>query len=60
MDSHNVHPIERFRAVRAFAHAVCEAILDTMIAEQMTTTLQDSILEILSANRTQSKHLYNR
>ena len=58
MSSHYVHLVERFGAVGTFSHAVRNTIVNTMVAEKMTTGLQNGILEIFSTNSAQRKSLY--
>lgn len=57
MGSHDIHLVKRFRTVWAFSHAVGNAVLNTIVAEEMPTSLQDSVLEILSTNGTERKSL---
>jgi hypothetical protein len=52
MDGHNIHLIERAGTRRTFAHAIADAIIDTLVTEQMAACLQGRILEVVAANST--------
>lgn len=51
MCRHDVDLVERFGASRAFAHAGADAFLHALLAKDMTTSLQSSILEVVGAYR---------
>ena len=57
MSRHNVHLIESFRAIGAFSHAVCNAVLHAVVAEKMSARLEDCVLEVLPTDSAKCKSL---
>lgn len=57
MDGHHIHLVEGSGATRAFAHAIADAVIDTLVAKQMATCFQCRVLEVVSAYRAQRKRL---
>lgn len=55
MNGHDIRLIESLATVRAFSHAIGDSVFYAMIAENMTASLQYSILEIFAADCAQSK-----
>jgi hypothetical protein len=58
VDSHDIHFIEGFRAIRTFSHPILHAILDTFFAKHVATSLERSVLEPIFADGTESELLY--
>lgn len=52
VNGHNVHLIKSTRASGTFAHAVRDAIVNTLATEQVTALLQGRVLEVIAADRT--------
>lgn len=50
MNGHNVHLIKGAGTRRTFAHAIADAIVDTLVAEQVAACLEGRILEVVAAN----------
>lgn len=57
MGGHDVHFVERLRAVGAFSHAVGDTVLHTVVAEEMAASLEDRVFEVLSADGAKRKSL---
>ena len=57
MDGHNIHLVKCSRTGRTFSHAVADAIIDTLVAEQVTACLQGRVFEVVAADRTKGKSL---
>jgi len=49
---HDVHFIERFRAVGTFSHAVGDSIFHAVVAEKMAASLKDGVFEVRSTDGT--------
>ena len=52
---HHVHLVKRTGAGWAFPHAVADTIVHAFVAEQVAAGLQSCILEVVAADRAQSK-----
>lgn len=50
VNSHDIHLIERFGAVRTFAHAVRDAVVDAVVAEDVPAGLQGRVFEVFPAD----------
>lgn len=57
MSRHNVHLIEGLRAIGTLPHAICNAVLHAVIAEEMAAGLQNRILEVLATYSAKCKSL---
>ena len=57
MDWHHIQLVKGLGASWAFAHAVADAIVNALVAKQMTAGLKSGILEIVAANSAQSESL---
>jgi len=57
VDCHDVRFVERLRTIGTLAHPVGNTILNTVVAESMTTRLDGDVLEVVPANSAQSKSL---
>jgi hypothetical protein len=58
MGRHYVHFVESFRTIGALPHAVRNAVLYAIVAEEMAASLQDRILEVLSTDGAKCKSLH--
>lgn len=57
VSSHDVHLVERLCAVWTLPHAVGNAILNAVVAEQVAAGLQDGVFKVFPAYSTQGKGL---
>jgi hypothetical protein len=46
MGGHDIHLIKCLGAIRALSHAVADSVFHTIVAEKMTTGLQNCVLEV--------------
>jgi hypothetical protein len=58
MHRHHIHLVKRAGAGWAFAHTIADSIVDAFVAEQVTASLQSCVFEVVAADGTQSKCLY--
>lgn len=54
VDLHDVQSVERLGAVGALAHAIADAVVDALVAEEMSARLQHRVLEVVPADGAQS------
>jgi hypothetical protein len=59
MRCHNVHFVECLGTIGALSHAILDAIFHAVVAEEVTTSLQDCVLKVLSTDGTKRKSLGN-
>lgn len=57
MDCQDVRLVERLQAIGALSHAVGNTILNTVVAEGVSASLERRVLEVVSATGAQSKSL---
>lgn len=57
MDRHDVGFVKGLRAVRTFPHAIGETIINTVVAESVTASLDSCILEVLTTDGAQGECL---
>ena len=50
MGGHNIDPVKGFITTRALSHTVRNSVVDTLVAEDVATGLEDRVLEIASAD----------
>lgn len=50
MDCHNIALVEGFRAIGTFPHTVGDTIVNTVVAESVTTCLDCCVFEVLSTD----------
>lgn len=57
MYGHNIHLVKCSRAGGTFAHAVADAVINTLVAEKVATCLECRVLEVVATNGAQGKGL---
>jgi hypothetical protein len=57
MCRHHIHLVKSLVTGRALAHPVAEARVNACLAEDVTTSLDDGVLEVLAADRAQREFL---
>lgn len=57
MDSHDIQLVKHLAAVGTFPHAVVDAVVNTVAAEDVTTSLDCGVLEVVVAHGTGGKFL---
>lgn len=50
VDRHNIGFVERLRAIGTFSHAISKTVVNTMIAESVSTCLDCCVLEVLATD----------
>ena len=58
MYGHNIHLVKCSRAGGTFAHAVADAVVDTLVAEEVATRLEGRVLEVVATNGAQGECLF--
>lgn len=57
VDCQNVRFVERLQTIWALPHAIGDAILNTVVAEGVSTSLEGGVFEVVSATGAKSKSL---
>lgn len=60
MYAHDVQFVKRLGAARAFPHAVADAVVDALVAKEVTASLERGILKVISTYAAQGKGLMKK